>query len=120
MTQRKLTEAEKLEIDALNQAVTDAIEKRKKWLDAKMVETSRLKVGDDIYDIESGDKIGIVSGLYRYDDEENPLYDTSYRCDYEYEVRKNCFDNTSSQIGLLYGTKEDAARYHENMAAMLR
>lgn len=119
-TQRPLTEDEKAELNSLNAAVTAAIEKRRAWLDAKMYETSRLKVGDDIYDLHSGRRLGRVSELYRYHTDRNDLYDTSVHCDYKYETGRLCFDNTSRQPGLSFGTRQDAVAHAEAHLAQLR
>jgi hypothetical protein len=121
MTQRPLTEDEKGELANLNAAVSAAIEARRTWLDDKMHETSRLQIGDDIYDLDSGLELGRVSKLYRYwEDRDEGVRDTSAYCNYEYEKYPRCFDNTSRQIGLRYGTREDAARDAEIRASRLR
>jgi hypothetical protein len=111
MHQRDLTVEERAELDALNAAVDQALANRKAWLDAKMVETSRLKVGDEIYNLKTGDRLGVVTELYRYWANQNNLLDTGVHCDYRYLVRGDAairsYDNTSRQIGLRYGSKED-------------
>lgn len=119
-TQRRLTKDEQRELDALNAAVTDAIAARRKWLDAKMHETSRLQPGDDIYDVRKGQRLGVVSELYRYHTGRNDLYDTDPSCDYRYETSPRCFDNTSRQVGLWYGTQQEAADYAEWRASQFR
>ena len=121
MTQRRLTDDEEAELASLNAAVSAAIEARGAWLDAKMHETSALKVGDDIYDLRSGRRLGKVSNLYRFwRDRDEGVRDTSASCDYQYETSPRCFDNTSRQVGLSYGTREDAARHAEMRAAWLQ
>lgn len=120
-TQRRLTDDEQQELDELNAAVTAALTARRDWLDAKMHETSTLQVGDDIYDINAGMKLGTVSRLYRYQsDNYDGVYDTSVSCDYRYETHPRCFDNTSRQIGLSYGTRDDAVQHADRHAARLR
>lgn len=119
-TQRPLTEDEKGELAGLTAAVSAAIEARRDWLDAKMHETSSLQVGDDIYDVRSGRRLGAVSKLYRYWRGRDDLLDKSACCDYEYRERGNCFGNTSSQTGLSFGTREEAARWAETRARLLR
>ncbi|MFA4050929.1 MULTISPECIES: hypothetical protein [Mycobacteroides] len=98
------------ELDALNAAVQAAIDARREWLDGKMRETSKLQVGDDIYDAQTGEKLGVVSGLYRYHAGRDDLYDTDVECDYQYETRPGCFDNTSRQVGRMFGTREAPPR----------
>jgi len=110
-TQRELTPAENAELDALDLAVTTAIAARQAWLDAKMYETSQLQVGDDIYDLDTGNKVGKVAALYRFwRDRDEGIRDDSYYCDYQYETAPNCFDNTSRQPGRSFGTREQAAQ----------
>lgn len=112
---RPLTDEEQNELDALTAAITGAIEARRAWLDAKMQECSRLRVGDDIYDLDSGTKLGTVSELYRYWRDRNDLLDTSHYCDYRYGS-----NNTSSQPGRSFGTREDALARAEWRASALR
>jgi hypothetical protein len=119
-TQRDLTDDEKNELKNLNDAVSAAIEARRDWLDVKMHECSRLKIGDDIYDIHKGIRLGTVARLYRYWSGRNDLLDKSVDCDCEYQTSSNCFDNTSRQTGILFGTKEEAADYAERRASRLR
>jgi hypothetical protein len=120
-TQRPLTEDEKGELADLNAAVSAAIETRSLWLDAKMHECSRLQVGDDIYDLDSGRRLGRVSALYRFwRDRDGGVRDTSVSCHYEYETHSRCFDNTSRQLGLSCGTREDAAHRAEMQVSLLR
>jgi len=122
MNQRPLTEEEQAELSALNADVKAAIEKRRAWLDAKMAECSSLKVGDDIYDLNSVQRLGRVARLYRYwRDRDEGVRDNSLHCDYKFETSPNCYDNTSRYGGALsYGTREDAAKRAEMKAQMLR
>lgn len=120
MTQRPLTENEQGELADLNTAVSAAIEARRAWLDAKMHETSRLQVGDDLYDLDKGVKVGTVSELYRYwRDRDEGVRDKSAHCDYQYETSPRCFDNTSRQ-SRSFGTREDAIRRAEMRSSLLR
>ncbi|SKM39433.1 Uncharacterised protein [Mycobacteroides abscessus subsp. massiliense] len=118
-TQRPLNAEEYSELEALNAAVQAAIDTRREWLDAKMRETLKLQVGDAIYDVQTGEKLGVVSGLYRYHAGRDDLYDTYVECDYQYETRPGCFGNTSSQGGRVFGTREDAAAHAKSLVAQL-
>jgi hypothetical protein len=111
---RRLTEDEQNELANLTDAVTAAIEKRRKWLDTKMHECSRLQVGDDIYDLDTGAKLGKVTELYRFwrDDDEG-VRDRTVACDYRYETQPRCYDNTSRQPGRSFGTREQAIWHAE-------
>lgn len=115
-----LSDDESSQLEALNAAVQAAIGARRKWLDTKMLETSKLKVGDDIYDVQAGVKVGTVSRLYRYWAGRDDLYDTSVQCEYEYQTRPGCYDNTSRQTGRSFGTRADAVRYAELKLGSLR
>lgn len=120
MNQRRLTDNERAELDALNESVSAAIQIRREWLDAKMHETSQLQPGDAIYDLATGRQLGIVRRLYRYHADGNQLYDDSPSCSYEYGTGNNCYDNTSRQPGLSFGTREEALQRAEAYAARLR
>lgn len=121
MERRRLTKDEERELAGLTAAVTAAIEARRDWLDAKMLECSPLKVGDDIYDLDSGRKLGKVLELYRFwRDRDDGIRDTSYYCDYRYEKGTRMSDNTSRQSGLSYGTRADALERAERRASSLR
>jgi hypothetical protein len=114
-TQRPLTDAEQRELDDLTAAVTTAIEKRRDWLDTKMHESSHLHPGDDIYDLQTGAKLGKISELYRYwRDRDEGVRDTSHYCGYQYETQPRCFDNTTRQIGRSFGTRKQAISYAES------
>lgn len=111
---RPLSDADKAELENLNAALAAAIGARRDWLDVKMREYSELQVGDDIYDVRSGRKLGVVSQLYRYwRDRDDGVRDDSHYCDYKYETSPRCFDNTSRQVGVSFGTKEHARRRAE-------
>lgn len=120
-TQRPLTEDEKSELADLTAAVSAAIEARRNWLDAKMQECSQLQVGDDIYDLRSGTRVGKIVELYRFwRDRDEGLRDTSAHCNYRYETHPGCFDNTSRQVGRSFGTREEAIHRAEMQASRLR
>lgn len=50
----------------LNKAVDDAVAERTKWLDDQMVLKSKFKPGDEIYDLSTGKRLGIMHEPYRY------------------------------------------------------
>jgi hypothetical protein len=111
LLRRSLTPAEAGELAAFNAEVTDAIERRRAWLDGKMHELSTLQVGDGIYDLITGSRLGTVSALYRYwRTRDDGVRDTTLSCAYEYEQQPHVYRNTSSQPYLLFGTQEDAER----------
>ncbi len=99
----------------MNQYVTDAINKRTVWLDEKMHEESKLKIGDEIWDLDEGCKLGNVSKLKRW--WRGELGDTSLSYYYEFQTGPYTFDNTS-RVQRSCGTKKEAAaeaksRYQE-------
>lgn len=99
------------ELAVLNSEVSAVLAKRKAWMDAHMVDFARVQVGDDIYNLQTGSKLGTVSRHYRYwDAQQNPLYDTAMDVCYEYHTGNNCFDNTSRQT-ILVGTQAEAAEW---------
>lgn len=120
-----VTEAFDVELQALNDAVKEAHNKRKAWMDDHMQDYCVFKPGDEIYDLTSGRLLGVVSRLYRFH-ENHPEYDTSMTVDCEYRTdgkphgtQGGCFDNTSRQY-LHYGTKEDLIRWRESELQYLR
>lgn len=101
---------DELTLSQLNAAVDEAIERRRDWLDKEMLATASLKVGDEIYDLEKGLRLGVVSKLYRYwRDRDEGVRDRYISVEYEYKTRPGCFDNTSCQPGLRHGTRQEAA-----------
>jgi len=117
---RDLTKDEEAELAALNNAVKNAIAKRREWLDAKMVEASSLKIGDDIYDVNRGCRLGTVRKMYRYwRDKDEGVRDTRLSVEYEFEVYDKCYSNTSSRPELWYGSRQDAERVARQRADFL-
>ena len=111
---QRLTPDEQAELDQLNAAVTAAIARRRSWLDEKMAEKSDLQVGDPIYHLESGRRLGTVSRLYRYwRDSDGGMRDRSLSIEYEYEESPGIFNNTSCQLGVGFGSKKAAAEIAE-------
>jgi hypothetical protein len=92
-------------LDQLNKAVDDAIATRKKWMDDHMVDYAKFQVGDEIYDGDTGRRLGVVTRLYRYHADRNPLLDRHMSIDYEFCVGKNMFDNTSRHLGRRFGVR---------------
>ena len=113
-----MNDKDKQELDGLNTAVDLATEERTKWLDDKMPEYADIAIGEDIYDISSGRRLGTVSRHYRYH-AGDLRFDTELSINYEYETSKNCFDNTSRQIVLNYGTKNQASKYLDSLSKAL-
>lgn len=95
------------DLHVLNADVTRVLAKRKSWMDAHMPDFAKVQVGEEIYDLDSGKRLGVVSKLYRYwDGQRNPLYDTGMDVHYEFNTGSNIFDNTSRQQ-VRVGTKKD-------------
>ena len=105
---------DEVKLDALNKAVTDAIQERREWLDKKMAEYAEVKIGEDIYDLTNGVKLGPVSGYYRYwRDQHDGILDKSLSIEYKIETSPNCFDNTSRYGHILVGTKKSLIKRKE-------
>lgn len=101
-----LSDDDRAELDRLNAAVDAAIEARTRWLDAKMEQYAPVKVGETLYDLETGEMLGKVTDYYRYQAGQNKLYDTSLSID----LRYGRGENTSSQIRRRFGSKTDLER----------
>ena len=109
---------DELKLKELNDAVTNAIKYRRDWLDSKMEEYAKFKVGDDIYNVQALQKIGVVRRLYRYWSNRNDgVMDTSMDINYEYKIvgTNNSFSNTSSQPNIHYGAKEDMLDFSKRL-----
>lgn len=104
---QELSAADEAELHRLNIEVDRAIEQRKAWLDERMHSLSELKIGDPIYDLDLGKRVGVVSRIYRYH-RDDPRYDRSLYWDYEFHTGDNCYDNTSRQPERRFGTAQQA------------
>ncbi len=113
-----LTEAENEELRALLKARDDAMAAKTAWLDRKMLEHSTLKVGDDMFDLDTGECLGKITKLYRYwspDAQGRRDNDTSIYCDYEFGRGMN----TSCAPGRRFGSKEDYIQSLKNRLARI-
>jgi len=126
MKQKFLTTDDHTELDHLTAAVTRALADRREWLDVKMLECSDLQIGDDIYDLTSGEWLGVVTEVSRYHrDRDQGIRDTSI--DHHFVYTKgddprgdNTYYNTSGGFRGDFGTKEQALDRAERRAAALR
>lgn len=101
---RQMTESDQKQLEDMNMAVKEAIRLRREWLDRKMEEYADVKVGEVLYELGSGQPVGVVSRLYRYwQDRDEGVRDTHLDVNYEYNTGGNCFDNTSRQDGSDFG-----------------
>lgn len=89
------------QLDALTAAVKEAVDKRTAWLDEHMVEVSKFKIGDGIYNIETGARLGTISAIKRHW-AGDANHDDSLGVYHEYliEGESHCYDNTSRQRGI--------------------
>lgn len=107
------------ELTALNKEVEEAMAKRTKWLDDHMAMVAKFQIGDEIYDIKTGRLLGVVTEHYRYH-RGDPRFDDSLSINYRYKTEfHGVIDNTFRQMGVWFGTKEDARSYHERKARSL-
>lgn len=113
----------KAELDKLTGAVNPAIDTRKQWMDDHMAEYAKFQLGDEIYERETGCKLGVVTELYRYWDSQNdPRYDTSMTIEYRFKTLDGFFDNTSRRGGYTnwtFATKEEIKQHFEEKARAL-
>lgn len=110
------------ELDALNAEVTAVLAKRKAWMDAHMADFSEFKVGDEVYDQQTGNFLGTVTELYRYwDSQRNPLYDTSMSVEIRFRTPSGGIDNSSRHAGAgpWFCTREDAIAAAKSRAEYL-
>ena len=101
-----MTDDDNKALALLNEAVTAAITARTVWLDERMPNYAEFKIGEELYDLDTGKRLGTVCGYYRYDANHNVLRDTSMDIDYKLHVRDNIYDNTSRYAGRVwFGSK---------------
>jgi hypothetical protein len=96
------------ELKQLNAEVDAVLAKRKAWMDEHMKDFAKVQIGEDIYDLHTKRKLGVVTAHYRYwDHQHNPLYDNgmNVECQFQPNPREKFFDNTSRQPGLWWGPK---------------
>lgn len=111
------------ELAVLNKAVGDSITARRAWMDQHMTDYARYRIGETLYDLDTGRELGVVSALYRlWGEQDDPRYDTRMNVEYRIAVsgHANMFDNTSRQPGLRYGNANDLARDLERRASAAR
>jgi len=130
MSQRLLTKTEKREWVALNRSLREAIQRRRDWLKAKIEDCSNLKVGDDIYDVKSGLKLGTVTEVYLWSqeikidtvtNEDLCFSDFLPECEYCFRTGPNMLDNTSHYAGTrIFGKKKDAIAYSQRRTKVLK
>lgn len=107
------------ELQRLNEEVARALGARQAWMDDNMVHYAKYKVGEDLYDLDSGRWLGKVSGLYRFwGDGRNPLYDTSMTINYHLKVGDLTYDNTS-RMTCRYGNAEEYGKDLDRRKAAL-
>jgi len=93
-----LTNEDKNILHQLNIDVINTIKKRRDWLDSKMQEYAEMQIGDNIYNLETGLPVGIVSKLYRlWRDTDEGFRDKVLEINYEYRTKQGWYDNTSRQ-----------------------
>lgn len=114
-----MKEQDIVKLNKLNKRVEEAIKERSEWLDSKMPEYAKVQVGEDIYDLKFGVKLGVVSEHYRYwKDMGEDVRDNYLEINYEYNTGGNCYDNTS-RGHVLVGTKDDLIKYKEAELVLL-
>lgn len=109
------------ELNVLNAEVVAVLAKRKAWMDAHMQDFSNFKVGDEVYDSNTGRMLGVVTELYRYWGERDPRYDTGMDIEISYRNSGGGIDNSSRHAGggPSFCTREEAAEAMKSRAEYL-
>lgn len=111
------------ELDALNEAVKQAIDARTQWMNDHMTHYAKWQVGEELFDLETGRRVGVVSRLYRFHGPQHDgdlrcrddRFDTSMSVEYEVRERDNIFGNSSCCHGMYrWGTREELANRLRN------
>lgn len=100
-------------LNELNNEVAVVLAKRRAWMDAHMAEFAKVPIGEDIYDLDTGQRLGKVIKHYRYWADRDPCHDTSMDVHCEYNTHGNCYDNTSRQPGRWLGSRAHLERKTE-------
>lgn len=110
----KMSEQDEIKLEELNLKVKNALEERRLWLDSKMTEYAKLKVGEKIYIVSTGQCLGVISNIYRLKrDEHKGVYDNCIDINYKYKTGDYSYDNTSRQyIG--WGSMSDVIAYKKS------
>lgn len=107
----KIEESDRIRLDKLNKIIKDTVDERTKFLDECMEKYSSFKIGDDVYDIDTGMKVGVAKRISRYH-RGNAEYDKSFGCDVEFEdIYPGCF----YKINHKHGTKQDVIDRHQHI-----
>lgn len=107
-----ITEEDTEQLKLLNAAVKDAIAARTAWLDEQMPKYAKYKIGEDLFDLETGRWLGEVSSYYRYWETQNPMYDTSLSIEYNLRTQENVYDNTSRHAWAIhFGNRAELERH---------
>lgn len=110
---RNLTENEEKELRNITNKIEELLKERSSWLDNKMRELAKFEVGDEIYSLSTGVKLGYVTHMYR---RTNNTYTDNRLSAIGYEFKKSPNDcviyNTGNlQLGYKgYGTKEEVLK----------
>lgn len=97
------------QLELLNQAVVEAVERRTKWMDEHMSDYAHIKIGEEIYNSD-GNKLGIVTEYYRYWGNRDWRFDTSMHINYCYKRAEGWIDNTSRQYDIFMNKKDALAQ----------
>jgi len=108
----------KNELARLNNKVDEAIKAHTEFLDKHMHMTAAVPIGEDIYNVETGVRLGKVKEHYRFHTKNNPLYDTNLETHCTFLAPGGIIDNTSRDYKN-YGTKEQASAYLKHKAERL-
>lgn len=97
-----------IQLDRLNQEVTEVLAKRKAWMDAHMADYAKYPIGAVLRNGRTKERLGVVTEHYRYWADRDPRYDHQMAIEYEFNTHDNCFDNTSRHAGKLWIEEEPA------------
>jgi len=111
-----VTDEDRAELDRLTTAVKDALAARAAFLDKRVPEIADVKVGELLYDLESGLPVGEVVSINRWN--RGTVDDDGFG--YFYRYRDGGIDNTARQHGKSFGSKDQALQRAETRLRILR
>lgn len=118
---KTLTTEDRRTLEELNAAVIASIKARREWLDSKMAEYAEVQVGEDLYNLNTGERLGKVAGFYRFwADRDNGVRDDIMDINYRYETAPNCYGNTSGFGSGRFGGKPEMEKEMQRRLDRLR
>jgi DNA repair exonuclease SbcCD ATPase subunit len=91
-------------INRYQEAYKQAVEVKKEWLRENWHKYAKAQIGEELYDFKTGRVLGVVTKYYG----NSLLYP-----EYEFKTGSNTYSNTTSQMLVRVGNKENYIKYRK-------